>query len=690
MGCQPGPQQINACHFAETWLFLVVPNVIVNLLPVQIEVFSMLHLANVTLAFGSQTILSGFSWHMSPNDRIGLVGNNGSGKTTLMRMITGEQAVDEGAVILSKNATYAYLPQRGVVHEGSTLVDEASKAFAGVLALQKEADEILESMQDMESDSPDYQRVAKRYADIHDQLHVSDGYMLESKVEKVLVGLGFKHSDMQRDCGEFSGGWQMRIALAKVLLSEPNLLLLDEPTNYLDIEAREFLQNWLRDYRGAVLLVSHDRFFLDQVVNRITEISNGKLHDYHCNYTDYIVEREKRIELLRAKAERIEAERQKIQSFIDRFRYKADKAALVQSRVKQLEKLEKVEIPSVRRSIRFSFPQPERSGKTVVELENLAFGYDPDKPVFHNISFQLMRGEKVALAGINGAGKTTLIKTIVGLLHHQQGELKLGHNVTTDYFAQDVHKELDERQTVYETLEHGCPFDMVPQLRKLLGAFLFSGEEIDKKVAVLSGGERNRLALARMLLAPSNFLLMDEPTNHLDIDAKDVLLNALKQFDGTVLFVSHDRYFLDHLATRVLYLMDGDLYIYPGTYPDFLLHMHNRAEAAGVRAADPAAAAEERSASIAKEARVSDYKEKKKRTREKERLERNVAQLEQEIEELESRSAALLEKMVSPEMATDFAKLDDLVQQREALDKKIRKITAQWEAALVTLDGFET
>ena len=650
----------------------------------------MLHLANTSLAFGPQTILAGFSWHMSPNDRIGLVGNNGSGKTTLMRLITGELTPDDGAVILNKNASYAYLPQRGVVHEGATLHDEASKAFANVLHLQKEADVLLEAMQDMDETTPDYERTAKRYADIHDQLHVSDGYNLESKVEKVLVGLGFKHEDMQRDCGEFSGGWQMRIALAKVLLSEPNLLLLDEPTNYLDIEARDFLQNWLRDYRGAVLLVSHDRFFLDQVVTRITEISHGKLHDYHTNYTKYLVEREKRIEMLRAKAERIEAERAKIQSFIDRFRYKADKAALVQSRVKQLEKLEKVEIPSVRKSIRFSFPQPERSGKSVLELEKLGFGYNPEKPVFHNISFQLMRGEKVALAGINGAGKTTLIKTIVGLLQPQQGDLKIGHNVTTDYFAQDVHKELDERQTVYETLEHGCPFDMVPQLRKLLGAFLFSGEEVDKKVAVLSGGERNRLALARMLLAPSNFLLMDEPTNHLDIDAKDVLLNALKQFEGTVLFVSHDRYFLDHLATKVLYLMDGDLYLYPGTYPDFLIHMSGREAESAAAGLPPAETAEESKAAAAKEARVLDYKEKKKRAREKERLERQVVQLEQSIEKLEAKAAELLQEMSAPELATDFAKLDALVIKKESVDKEIADTTATWESALEALDELET
>lgn len=647
----------------------------------------MIQLSNITIAFSGRAILDGVNWHIDGKDRIGLVGNNGSGKSTLMKLIAGINTADEGDVVSAKTVTMGYLPQDGIVHEGLSLYDETVNVFGDIKGMQKESGELMEQMQFHEEDSPDYRRMAERYAEIEEHIQLNDGYQLEKKIEKVLIGLGFKHEDLKRDCGEFSGGWQMRIALAKVLLAKPNILLLDEPTNYLDIEARVFLQNWLVNYEHAILLVSHDRHFLDNVVNRITEIHDGVLTDYFCNYTRYTIEREERIERLKAQAEKVEAERERLQTFIDRFRYKADKASLVQSRVKQLEKLEKIEIPTVRKKIRFNFPQPERSGKIAIEAENLVAGYGDGPDVFRNFAFRLERGEKVALVGVNGAGKSTLMKVLSGNLNQRDGEFRLGHNVDMDYFAQEAHKTLDPTATVYQTLERCAPFEMVPKLRNMLGAFLFSGDDIDKKVSILSGGERNRLALARMLLVPSNLLLMDEPTNHLDIDAKEVLLDALKKFEGTVLFVSHDRYFLDNLATKIFAIMDGELYIYPGNYPDFLVHIERRGTSTEITKEEQEV--DEKKADD-KAQRVLKYKEEKKKQREKERLTKLVAKLEEQIANEEEKINQIHDEMVKPEMSTNFSKLEELTDEKEKHEKTLDKFTEEWEEALIQLEELES
>lgn len=650
----------------------------------------MIQVANLSVNFGSQRVLHHVSWHVGRRDRIGLVGNNGSGKSTLMKIIAGLQHAEEGEVALVRGTTIGYLPQDGVAHTGRTLYDEAASALGNLQSWQAEEAEILSALEDPATGMEDHEELGLRLAEVQEHLRLADGYRMEERIGKVLVGLGFAPSDMTRGCGEFSGGWQMRIALAKVLLSEPNLLLLDEPTNYLDLEARMFLLSWLGSYPHAIVMVSHDRHFLDQLISRITEIHDGKLTDYYCNYSRYLIEREVRVEQLRAKAEQIEEERARIQQFIDRFRYQAAKAVQVQTRVKMLEKLEKVEIPSVRKKIRFHFPQPERAGKIVIEAENLTAGYEGRPNVVKNVSFQMVRGEKVALVGVNGAGKSTLMKVLAGFLPPSSGSFKFGHNVSWDYFAQDVQKQLDPALTVYDTLKHGCPFDLVPQLRNLLGAFLFSGEEIEKRVAVLSGGERNRVALARMLLTPSNVLLMDEPTNHLDLDAKDVLLEALQSFEGSVLFVSHDRYFLDNLSTRVYALDNGELYNYPGTYPDFLLHMQARdAAKAATNARSPEAKAERRQQaekSADKEERVKSYEEAKRRQREKERLGKAVEKLEADIAAKENESKTLLRQMAEPQYATAFAELEKLVAKKERVDKELSKLSDEWAKAAEALE----
>jgi len=646
----------------------------------------MIHLANLSITFSGKPILDHVNWFIGDKDRIGLVGNNGSGKSTLMKLIAKLNKPDEGEIVAGKNVTMGYLPQDGVVHQGLSLYDETVSAFGDLGGMQEESLELMNKMQYLEEDSPEYKRMAERYASIEEYIRINDGYQLEKKVEKVLIGLGFTHEDMTRECGEFSGGWQMRIALAKVLLVKPNIMLLDEPTNYLDIEARVFLQNWLVNYEHAILLVSHDRHFLDSVVNRITDIHAGSLTDYFCNYSQYTVEREERVERLKAQAEKVEGERERLQTFIDRFRYNAGKASMVQSRVKQLEKLEKIVIPTVRKKIRFNFPQPERSGKISIEAENLVAGYSDGPDIFKDFGFRMERGEKVALVGVNGAGKSTLMKVLSGNLKQRQGEFRLGHNVDMDYFAQEAHKTLDPTATVYQTVERCAPFEMVPKLRSMLGAFLFSGDDIDKKVVVLSGGERNRLALARMLLVPSNLLLMDEPTNHLDIDAKEVLLNALKTFEGTVLFVSHDRYFLDNLATRVFAIMDGELYNYPGTYPEFLQHIEDRGTSTEVTKEEVKVDAQK---ADDKAKRVEKYKEEKQRQRDKERLKKLVSKLENQISEEESAIEDLHIEMVKPELSTNFSKLESLSEKKEKHQSVLDSFTEQWEEALMQLEEVE-
>jgi ATP-binding cassette subfamily F protein 3 len=651
----------------------------------------MLHLVNLTLAFGWQRILEGVNWHIGPRERIGLVGNNGSGKSTLMKMIVGQLRPDAGEVVAAKHVTKGYLPQGGLEYTGRTLFDEAASAFGDLQARQQEAEELLALLEHIDPTDPEYERIASDYAEVEEQIRMSDGYQIEQTVERILVGLGFSHSDMGRDCGEFSGGWQMRIALSKVLLARPNMMLLDEPTNYLDLEARNFLREWLRDYQHAVLMVSHDRFFLDQVVGRITEIHDAKLTDYTGNYSTYEIEREKRMEQLLAQAEQIHAERERIQQFVNRFRYNAQKASLVQSRIRQLEKLESIELPSVRKKIRFSFPQPERSGKIAISAENVRAGYGDGPDVVKNVNFSVARGEKIALVGVNGAGKSTMMKILAGNLVPREGAFSLGHNVTMEYFAQEAHKSLDGNATVYQTVESSAPFEMGPHLRNLLGAFLFSGDEIDKRVSVLSGGERNRLVLARMLLRPANLLLLDEPTNHLDLDAKDVLLDALQRFDGTILFVSHDRHFLDNLATKIFALDHGELYVYPGTYPEFLRHLEARGEQVDMPQSKAVAAGllEEEDKQVEKQARIARYEDEKRRKRERQRLEKLVARLEEEVEAKEAGVKTLVRQMAEPQYATNFGELEKLAKLKSVLDKQLSKLTAEWEDALQKLEKLD-
>ncbi len=529
----------------------------------------MIQLSSISKTFGDRVLLDAVSWQIDDRERVGLSGPNGAGKTTLLKMLAGLEEPDSGLVVKPAALTVGYLPQDGLNHSGRTLIEEAGLAFKPLLDMRAEIQALEEQMADDAADEPDHAEMLTRYSELQETFRRLEGFSIDLKITTVLRGLGFTPEDFDRPSETFSGGWQMRIALAKLLLGRPGLLLLDEPTNHLDLDARNWLEEYLSGYPHAVILVSHDRFFLDAVVTRITEIGLRKLTDYTGNYTDYLVEREARMERLRQQKRDQDDEIARMDAFINRFRYQATKAAQVQSRIKMRDKIVPLEIPPERKRVRFTFPACAKSGRTVLDLRGVRKAYGP-RVVFGGINVHIERGDRIALIGPNGAGKSTLMRMLSGVEAPDAGTRTEGHQVVMQYFAQDEATRLDPTLTVYQTLAGDAPLHMVPSIRNILGGFLFSGDDVDKPVRVLSGGERTRLAVARMLLRPSNTLLLDEPTNHLDLDSKDVLLEALEDFGGTLIFVSHDRYFVDKLATKVIDIGAGEALIYPGNYEEFL------------------------------------------------------------------------------------------------------------------------
>ena len=531
----------------------------------------MIQLSNLTKSFGDRVLLDDVTWQITDRERVGLCGPNGAGKTTLLRMMAALDEPDSGAILKPGALTVGYLPQDGLSHAGRTVFEEASSAFDALLAMKTEMHALEARLGDPSIPESEHEAMLARYSDLQDGFRHGEGYTVELKTATVLQGLGFKPSDFDRFTDTFSGGWQMRIALAKLLLGQPNLLLLDEPTNHLDLEARNWLETYLNAYPYAVILVSHDRFFLDAVVTRIADLTLRTLTDYVGNYSDYLVEHHARIDQLRKAKREQDEEVGRVKMFIDRFRYQATKASQVQSRIKMLEKVVPIEVPPERKKIHFNFPVCAKSGRTVLELKNARKAYG-DLVVFNDLTLHVERGDRIALVGPNGVGKSTLMRMLSGEEAPDSGERREGHHLVVQYFAQDEATRLDPAPTVYETLASGSPNHMVPTIRNILGGFLFSGDDVYKRVRVLSGGERTRLAVARMLLRPSNTLLLDEPTNHLDLDSKEVLLDALVDYGGTLLFVSHDRYFVERLATRIIEVGNGTAVVYPGTYKEFLWH----------------------------------------------------------------------------------------------------------------------
>ncbi len=548
----------------------------------------MIQLSTLTKAFGDRILLDNVTWQIGPGERVGLCGPNGAGKTTLLRMMAGLDEPDSGAILKPSALTVGYLPQDGLTHANRTVFEEATSAFGALLAMKTEMHALEERLGDPSIPEREHEAMLARYSDLQDRFRLNDGYSIDLKTATVLNGLGFTSSDFDRQTETFSGGWQMRLALAKLLLGQPNLLLLDEPTNHLDLDARNWLETYLNAYPHAVILVSHDRFFLDAVVTRIADLTLRTLTDYHTNYSGYLVEHHERIEALRKAKREQDEEVARVKMFIDRFRYQATKASQVQSRIKMLEKVVPIDVPPERATIHFHFPACAKSGRTVLELKHARKAYG-DLTVLDDLSLHIERGDRIALVGPNGAGKSTLMRLLSAEEAPDSGERVEGHNVVMQYFAQDEATRMDPAPTVYETLASGSPNQMVAAIRNILGGFLFSGDDVYKRVKVLSGGERTRLAVARMLLRPSNTLLLDEPTNHLDLDSKEVLLDALIAYGGTLIFVSHDRYFVERLATKIIEVGHGTALVYPGTYAEFLWHKEHPDLAAPVRPDPPKA-----------------------------------------------------------------------------------------------------
>ncbi len=529
----------------------------------------MLQLTGAGKRFGHKVLFQDLDWLITTKDRVGLVGANGTGKSTVLKILAGMDGLDYGTLTSTKGISAGYLPQDGLALQGRTVFHECMTVFASLQAMEEELETLTHSMSEVDPASGEFRQIADRFHRVDSEFRARDGYAIEAQVGGVLDGLGFHKDDWKRFTEEFSGGWQMRIALAKLLLEQPNLLLLDEPTNHLDLEARNWLEQYLKTYPNAFVLISHDRYFLDVTITKIVELWNKRVHFYSGNYEKYLVQKaDRRIQIesaYRNQRDRIDA----LELFINRFRATATKAKQVQSRIKELEKIERIEMPPDENTIHFSFPQPKPSGRIVAEFQGVSKSYG-EKKVFEKVNFVIERGDRVALVGVNGAGKSTLIKLLSGAEPLSTGEYRLGHNVTVDYFAQDQYKELDVDAKLLDDLTASAPRRTQTELRSLLGCFLFSEDDVFKRIGVLSGGERNRYALAKMLLSPTNFILLDEPTNHLDMRAKDVLLESLEEYAGTVVLVSHDRYFIDKLATRVFEIGSGEVTVFPGNYEDYL------------------------------------------------------------------------------------------------------------------------
>src|SRR5262252_1930471 len=632
----------------------------------------MIQLQNAGKRYGHKLLFENCDWLITPKERTGLVGANGTGKTTLLKILCGVETLDYGVIAFPKGIRIGYLPQDGLALSGRTVFDECMTVFSDLRDMEQELEVLHDKLGELDPSGAEYAAAADRLHEIDSEFRNRDGYAIEAQVGSVLDGLGFHKEDWTRRTEEFSGGWQMRIALAKLLLEKPNLLLLDKPTNHLDLEARNWLESYLSNYPFAYVLISHDRYFLDVTVNRMVEIWNKRANFYSGNYEKYLTQKTERKEQLEA-AYRNQRERiEQLEAFINRFRYQATKAKQVQSRIKELEKIERIEIPPEEPAIHFSFPQPKPSGRIVAEFKEVSKSYGA-KEVFRGANFVIERGDRIALVGINGAGKSTMIKLLAGTEPLTSGSYTLGHNVLADYFAQDQYKELDPNGQLLYDLSGASPRATLTELRTLLGCFLFRDEDVFKRIGVLSGGERNRYALARMLVAPSNFLLLDEPTNHLDMRAKDVLLEALRIYSGTVVFVSHDRYFIDQLATRVFEIEDGHVHAYPGNYEDYMWRTQGGPESLVLPQDDlptpvPAPAPAAVPAHQENGKRVNPMKLKKLRDQLKE-VEQEVAALESEIAQHEAALA-------------DFKSVDETVrlttlvyERRKDLDARV----AEWE-----------
>ena len=640
----------------------------------------MISIDNLTVSFGGWTLFDQISFLINPKDRIGLVGRNGAGKTTILKLIAGLQQPTSGAVTRNGDCTIGYLPQQMQVADTTTLLAETEKAFEEVLALEREIEVLaLQIGERTDYDSAEYEKLLHRLNDATDRYHILGGDTRDADIEKTLLGLGFRRDEFQKPTSTFSGGWRMRIELAKLLLRRPSIFLLDEPTNHLDIESIQWLEEYLRNYNGAVLLISHDRAFLDCVTTRTIELSLGKIYDYKVPYSQFVTLRAERRQQQLAAYQNQQKLIEKSEEFIEKFRYKPTKSNQVQSRIKQLDKLERIEVEEEDLSrISIKFPPAPRSGQIVAEVKDVGKSFG-DHRVFEGAEFTIHKGDKIALVGRNGEGKTTFARMLIGEVPPTSGTIRLGANVSIGYYAQNQDDLMDGDFTVYDTLDRVAVGDIRTRLRDILGAFLFRGEDVDKKVKVLSGGERSRLAMARMMLNAHNLLVLDEPTNHMDMRSKDILKDALKKFDGTVVVVSHDREFLDGVVDKVYEFRDGGVREYLGGIYYFLERrkLENLQEIERRTMVETAASNDSRSTSVGK----LSYEQKKEQERQQRRIRRAIEQIEAELEQVDKDIAAMDEQFAA---TTDY-KAEDY-KRYEELKQRSSHLMHEWEKACYELE----
>ena len=651
----------------------------------------MLHIDGITLHFGDRPLFDNISAMINPGERIGLVGPNGAGKSTLLKIIAGEQQADEGKISMSNIATVGYLPQDGVEpNPDLTVFGEVEQVFEDILNLRERYETVQKTLETLDPTDGDYEEAVNEFGHLQHRLEQSGSYSLKPEIERILTGLGFSEKDFDRSTTEFSGGWLMRIALAKLLLVQPTYLLLDEPTNHLDIESLQWIESFLKSYEGAVILVSHDKAFLDSVTNRTLAIRRGQLDDYAGNYSFYEKKYAEQKELLKKQYENQQKEIKETQEFIDRFRYKATKAKQVQSRIKQLEKMESIEIEDEQSEISFRFPSPERAGQVVLSLSNVVKKYG-DNTVFDGIDYEVERGDKIAVVGPNGAGKSTLIRILAGIEPITDGKREVGYNVTPGYFAQHQADELNPSNTALEEMNEAGSRESETKLRTILGCFLFSGDDVFKKVKVLSGGEKSRLALARMLLNPGNFLIFDEPTNHLDMQSKRILQQALQQYEGTLMIVSHDRDFLDPIVNKTLEIQPGRIKTWLGNI-SYYLDKKREEEASSTEELQKSAAAHQNSQTPAlsrKEQRRMEAEMRNALSKKVKPLKKRLEEIEGGIEKMEQRKTEIEALMADSGFYEDSDKVKEISIEYEEIKNKLAEFLNKWEDVAGRIEFIE-